>query len=344
MKIPSRIAVGFMTVDRADKNKGWYWYYANQSHAWVEVYFPGYGWIDFDTTVGNEESRGASSPDGTPPSPPAKAPLAIHGKAIDIDTLQKTIGLRLDNITFKDKVYDATGMNIKINGAKANVLKDTIVLRFSNIKKGDDLICVSYDNNLYSINGKDSKSILAQIKSPIAIDDIYINDIIDAKKENNKPEIEKNPMSAWQIIARVFGVLLLLLLLFLAIPNIIRLILLRRTKQKDATAKLNAINNYTNFYLHQLGFGRNNKTPFEHAKIMDEKWNMNYTKFTNTYLSLKYSDAKPTDNDVTMATLFIEKMHNTVQKQIPFKKRFLQFLQPITTINYLIQQAQWKNK
>src|SRR5689334_24556482 len=38
--IPSRIAVGFLTEDRSDKNKGWYWYYANQAHAWVQVYFP----------------------------------------------------------------------------------------------------------------------------------------------------------------------------------------------------------------------------------------------------------------------------------------------------------------
>ncbi len=40
--IPSRIAVGFLTVDRSGgKNKGWYWYYADQAHAWVQVYFPG---------------------------------------------------------------------------------------------------------------------------------------------------------------------------------------------------------------------------------------------------------------------------------------------------------------
>ena len=32
--IPSRIAVGFLTVDRSGgKNKGWYWYYADQAHA-----------------------------------------------------------------------------------------------------------------------------------------------------------------------------------------------------------------------------------------------------------------------------------------------------------------------
>ena len=78
--IPSRIAVGFLTEDRSDKNKGWYWYYANQAHAWVQVYFPGYGWLDFDTTVGNDnENRPTPQPDGTPPMQPPKAWLAAEG-------------------------------------------------------------------------------------------------------------------------------------------------------------------------------------------------------------------------------------------------------------------------
>jgi protein-glutamine gamma-glutamyltransferase len=34
--IPSRIAAGFLTVDRSSKNPGWYWFYADQAHAWVQ--------------------------------------------------------------------------------------------------------------------------------------------------------------------------------------------------------------------------------------------------------------------------------------------------------------------
>jgi transglutaminase-like putative cysteine protease len=64
--IPSRIAAGFLTVDRSSKNPGWYWFYADQAHAWVQLYFEGYGWIDFDTTVPDQNTQQSPQPDGTP--------------------------------------------------------------------------------------------------------------------------------------------------------------------------------------------------------------------------------------------------------------------------------------
>ncbi len=65
--IPSRIAAGFLTIDRSSKNPGWYWFYEDQAHAWVQVYFPGYGWMDFDTTIPDVNTQQASQPDQTPP-------------------------------------------------------------------------------------------------------------------------------------------------------------------------------------------------------------------------------------------------------------------------------------
>ena len=57
--VPTRFTTGFATINRSDKNKGWYWFYASQAHAWTQVYFPGYGWLDFDMTIGNEDQQGA---------------------------------------------------------------------------------------------------------------------------------------------------------------------------------------------------------------------------------------------------------------------------------------------
>ncbi|MDR0555209.1 MAG: tetratricopeptide repeat protein [Treponema sp.] len=48
--IPSRIAVGFLI----DPNANTFDYYpvqSNMAHAWVEVYYPGYGWIEYDPTT-----------------------------------------------------------------------------------------------------------------------------------------------------------------------------------------------------------------------------------------------------------------------------------------------------
>jgi transglutaminase-like putative cysteine protease len=40
--IPVRFTTGFATINRSDKNKGWYWFYASQAHAWTQVYFREY--------------------------------------------------------------------------------------------------------------------------------------------------------------------------------------------------------------------------------------------------------------------------------------------------------------
>ncbi|OQY35619.1 MAG: hypothetical protein B6241_00045 [Spirochaetaceae bacterium 4572_59] len=47
--IPSRVVLGFW-VDTGSEVLNFYPVNANQAHAWVEVYFPEYGWIGFDPT------------------------------------------------------------------------------------------------------------------------------------------------------------------------------------------------------------------------------------------------------------------------------------------------------
>ncbi|MEW5989843.1 MAG: transglutaminase domain-containing protein [Chloroflexota bacterium] len=64
--IPTRLVQGFLPGDRdvsgleVVRNAG--------AHAWVQVYFPGYGWVDFDPTGGNVAQRGPL-PSGPPASP-----------------------------------------------------------------------------------------------------------------------------------------------------------------------------------------------------------------------------------------------------------------------------------
>src|SRR5690606_31171625 len=143
--IPSRIAVGFLTVDRSDKNKGWYWYYADQAHAWVQVYFPGYGWLDFDTTVGNSDAQESPQPDGTPPMQPPRAWLALDGVVESIDAAKKLARLKVRHFVFHDKEYSLpapTGltMDMKI----ASILRDSIEVPLANMQKGDEATAVSY--------------------------------------------------------------------------------------------------------------------------------------------------------------------------------------------------------
>lgn len=47
--IPARVIVGFIT-DPENKVENYYLLHASNMHAWIEVYFEGYGWIPFDPT------------------------------------------------------------------------------------------------------------------------------------------------------------------------------------------------------------------------------------------------------------------------------------------------------
>ncbi|MEX1169438.1 MAG: transglutaminase domain-containing protein [Chloroflexota bacterium] len=62
--VPTRIAQGFLPGDR-DPNTGVERILNSNAHAWVEVYFPGYGWVTFDPTGGGVAAI-APMPSGRP--------------------------------------------------------------------------------------------------------------------------------------------------------------------------------------------------------------------------------------------------------------------------------------
>jgi transglutaminase-like putative cysteine protease len=76
--IPTRMAEGFLPGTR-ELSTGTERIYNSNAHAWVEVYFPGFGWVDFDPTGGGV-SRLAPLPSGRPEaSPSATASGAVSG-------------------------------------------------------------------------------------------------------------------------------------------------------------------------------------------------------------------------------------------------------------------------
>jgi transglutaminase-like putative cysteine protease len=79
--IPARLAVGF-AQGSADLQGMLYTVRERDSHAWPEVYFPGYGWVEFEPT-GNQEAlerplerreREAVPPGGSGSAPPSRLP------------------------------------------------------------------------------------------------------------------------------------------------------------------------------------------------------------------------------------------------------------------------------
>jgi transglutaminase-like putative cysteine protease len=73
--IPARVVNGFLPGERT--KAGVETITNSQSHEWVEVYFPGYGWVMFDPT-GGDLARAAPLPSGKPvPSSSARPSAAI---------------------------------------------------------------------------------------------------------------------------------------------------------------------------------------------------------------------------------------------------------------------------
>jgi hypothetical protein len=69
--VPARVAAGYAMGD-FDYDRGAYRVPASAAHAWVEVYFPGYGWVEFEPTSAlSEIVYAGETPLGSGPTPSA---------------------------------------------------------------------------------------------------------------------------------------------------------------------------------------------------------------------------------------------------------------------------------
>ncbi len=82
--VPTRLVQGFLPGDR-DPRTGEEIVRFSNSHAWVEVYFPRYGWVPFDPTGGGVAQL-APLPSGAPvPMPSATPRSSVLGDGRDVD-------------------------------------------------------------------------------------------------------------------------------------------------------------------------------------------------------------------------------------------------------------------
>jgi transglutaminase-like putative cysteine protease len=76
--IPARFVEGFLP-GAPDAAGGGRTVRAQDAHAWVQAYFPGYGWIDFDPTGGPERPQLAPIPSGAPVASRSPGPSGSAG-------------------------------------------------------------------------------------------------------------------------------------------------------------------------------------------------------------------------------------------------------------------------
>jgi hypothetical protein len=340
--IPVRIATGYAIVDRSSNNKGWYWIYNKQAHAWVQVFFPKYGWLDFDTTFGDSEQSEAPGTDGTPPLDPQKAWFAATGNVLSVDTLRKSIQFNMDKLVYFDREYTMdTPYKMKLDVANTVLYKDSAKINLRDILDGDRGLAISFTRMDDVLEPKNPAldAVLKKLPSPVQIDEFRV----EIKKEEQKPEEEtifgndKNMTENFWFVIAIFALIIFVVLAtVLSIPYLIFSIYSQRAKRitdpkKEAYYPYRA----ATFLMYQMGFFRNELTPFQYAgQVIDKNLGTSFEAFTATYLKVKYANQELTNEDSQRILTFYAPFEHSIRSKISFKKRFLNFMNIYNTLEF----------
>ncbi len=339
MGIPSRIATGFLTVDRSNKNPGWYWFYEDQAHAWVQVWFPGYGWLDFDTTVPSVESQESPQPDQTPPLTSQTAWLVANGKISTLDTASKRLRMKVTDLLYWDQPWHPKApQDFELDISLARVIRDTGQAGLEALQPGMDIVAVSFSEQFKELPPKEEEkweSLYRRWPIPLPIDEIKII----------APEAEKKDMDAPAGISRFSVTDILTWLGCIAGVLIIAALLLPVTCYKwfswkaqratDTTPKAYYSYMAALLYLHQLGYRRGGLTPLEFAmQKVDPAFGTSLANFIRVYQKIKYSRRPLSPEETALIRAQHPAFVLQVKKQVPFKKRFLRFLHTGATLEF----------
>lgn len=344
--VPTRFTTGFATINRSDKNKGWYWFYASQAHAWTQVYFPGYGWLDFDMTIGNEDQQSAPKPDGTPPLPPPEPWLVINGKAENINSGAKSLTVSFNQLIFLNTPHlTSRTFSRSIDASLCRVLYDKRDTTFAAIQPGDSMIIVSYKDEAKKIpTPRADVSIENQINdfpSPIIADEIHIRvKEKDKKKEGTgkkaKPVAEKK--MTWQEIIWLASKVLIGLLIFVLLLPLLYMIycLLRISVSRNVITKANHVYRAALYRFHMAGLEREDETPLDYAQHkVDPALSVGFEEFMRVYLRLKYANGNLRDGDAETINLFANNIGSSIRKKMGIPKMILNYLNVLRASRYI---------
>lgn len=337
--IPSRVATGFLTIDRSTKNKGWYWFYNDQAHAWTQVYFPGYGWLDFDTTIPSTEQQQAPAPDGTPPITGQTALFVAFGKVNETDTLKKRVSMTVSKMIYHDKTFNLKdSLPLTLDVSLATIMEDSGEVPLSALQRGMNITALSFSEQFKNLNVKDSndyKEIFEKIPLPAPIDEIKIVDSTKEKPQITRP-VKKEVMSLASLAWIAAGSLLLLAIIIFSMPWLIFNWYHYKARKNMSPAE-KAYWSYTSatYYLNQLGYSKQQLSPMEFAnRKIDARFKTNFASFMKVYLKSKYSKEPLLVSEQKIAENFYQPFYRTIKTSISFKQRFSKFLNIYRTINF----------
>ncbi len=343
--VPVRMTTGFMIVDRSDKNKGWYFIYGDQAHAWVQVYFPEYGWLDFDTTIGNDDAQESPKPDGTPPMKPQKAWFAAVGKVTETDTSSKVLSLELKLLQLANQELVPSGTaRIQLDLKNATITKGSFNKKFKDIKPGDSITTVSYDEALKKIRpyqkGETMASVLKRLPDPTAVDEVTLLEEPEKPKEpKQETAVDESHLPWWVLLLISAGIItgILLLLMIFSARIIFWYYYRNASRAKAPEEKAYWIFRASEFLYTQFGFPRPPLTPLEHAReVIQPVFNVSYEDFVKIYHKVKYDQLPADEEDIISMKRYHETYPKVVFGTYTFLQRNLKFMNLVSTIKFFL--------
>lgn len=338
--IPTRMAVGFLTVNRSHNNPGWYWFYADQAHAWTQVYFPEYGWLDFDLTISNEDAEETNQPDRTPPLPPVEPQFVAKGVITQLDTATKALTLDADLMVLKKTSMsweEPKTFDLDVSAAKVIAEYDTLSL--ADLEIGDTAVVTSFDLRIQNMRGKRKSESNEQFADRLP-DNILVQEImVNPEPEEEIPAEEETTIreTVNQWIGYAIGLLVLIVFVLLSAPFAHYLWIKSRYKG-NATAKEKAIALYPiiQFLMNQMGYGRGMMTPSVYAKTtVDALLGTRYGDLMEIYLKIKYSNESLTSEEEALVHDFYGEFRKKFRTKFSFGERLLNFLKVNRWFYYL---------
>jgi len=346
--VPTRFTTGFATINRSDKNKGWYWFYASQAHAWTQVYFPGYGWLDFDMTIGNEDQQGAPKPDGTPPLPPPEPWLVLNAKAATVDQATKQLTATYQELLYLDIPYALKApVTRAVDASMSRVIYDKKDTTLSAIHPGDSVIIVSYKDEARTIpRFREGVSIDIQeegFPKPIIADEIHIRgkEKEKEKEANGKGIVEEEEKKTdwnkliWTAVKGLASMILLVILLPL-------LYLLYRIAKAGMTSSVpsraDEVYRMALYRFHMAGMEREGETPMEYAQTkIDPAFGTEFETFMQLYLRMKYSRSTAVPEDMQRINKFASTIGPSIHGRIGFGRTLMQYFNLALAYRYFLQ-------
>ena len=343
--IPVRFTTGFATVDRSDKNKGWYWFYGSQAHAWTQVYFPDYGWLDFDVTVTNSDRQDAPRPDGTPPIPPPQPWLVARGVITsDPDTKAKSFEFTFDDLNFYNEAFRTSQpYSFGVDASVCRIIYGKADTTFAALHKGDTVTVVSYIDAAKQVpdfvKGKHIDLQVREFPNPLIIDEVHIDAVEkeDAKKEDQvKSKNEKTVIDWMAWINRLAWVLIGLIVIGWLLPLIIfGFMMMRVSRSGNGSELLERVYRLVLYVYHMQGFVRRDETVLKYAQFtMKPIAGDRFENFVRLYLAVKFSSHQLSNEESQDIKQFATMYAAPVKQLYGSFKYFINFLNPISALRY----------